>query len=158
MHSFISTLAGLEGALEWSLPVVCNWTLCAIVALQSTWNGFCTDARRKPTYLDICVPNNREISSGDQAGASLKQRLDFICRADVGSSAQITPFCKSPPEAPCCLVMQMSGCAVGGSLYMFCPSLTYICKPTCAYCSWWRVLPLSSNTGLFSHRVFSTCW
>lgn len=55
--------------------------------------------------LEIPVPNNQEISSGDQAGASLKQSVDFTCRADVGSSARITPFCKSTPQVPCCLLM-----------------------------------------------------
>lgn len=37
--------------------------------------------------LEISVRNNQEITLGDQAGASLKQSVDFTCRADVGSSA-----------------------------------------------------------------------
>lgn len=44
----------------------------------------------------------------DQTGASLRQRVDFMYKADVGSSAQMISFCKSSPKAPCCLLTLMS--------------------------------------------------
>lgn len=83
--------------------------------------------------LEMCEPDSKEISAGDQAGATLLQSVNLMSRVMLDPQCGLSHPANAVPRL--LLLLQVSQSALWEPYLCICfPSMRHSCKPACAHC------------------------